>query len=469
MANPTTVRQALTEAPIGTQWYAITKQGTFNLRKKGNGQFVFSVSGQQAEYPANLADASTFYNAHGLNQSNNPEWVVKPAPKAAPKKQVSTPPPRPAPAPANTSTSLSTVDSLLGPEPFTSVSSSSTITIDPAKLSGASLKDDQSIRVNPTRLANTSLTDPLKDNQSIIVDPAKLPPTETAAIANLTPPSGTGLSSKVQETVASATAQDQANFLAREDWRVRLSLAPGANYLYKAPNPGILAPLAPAPVGTDGVIFPYTPSITVNYAANYEPTSLTHTNYKIYQYQGSGVDQVQITGEFTAQDVKEANYVLAVIHFFRTMTKMFYGKDESPKKGTPPPLCYLFGMGAFQFDALPLAITSFNYSLPQDVDYIKTTGMAAAGTPQPPVTNKAVSADRLGPNVEKGGKGAGPNYGATTVSESMPTTWVPTKIQLSITCVPIMSRNQVSNYFSLKDYADGTLIRGTTRQGGAFW
>jgi hypothetical protein len=37
-----------------------------------------------------------------------------------------------------------------------------------------------------------------------------------------------------------ATKQDQANFELKKDWRVRLSLTPGAKYLYKAPKPGIL-------------------------------------------------------------------------------------------------------------------------------------------------------------------------------------------------------------------------------------
>jgi hypothetical protein len=47
--------------------------------------------------------------------------------------------------------------------------------------------------------------------------------------------------------------------------------------------------------------------------------------------------------------------------------------------------------------------------------------------------------------------------------------WVPTKIQLSITCVPMMSRNQVSNVFSLQQYASGNLLNGIGKQGGGFW
>lgn len=304
-----------------------------------------------------------------------------------------------------------------------------------------------------------------------VTEPNSTATTEAAAknaTVNPSPqPPTVGLTAGIQSAAGGATAQDQANLnKGFRDWRVRLSLAPGANYLYNDPaGETILQPLK----NTDGVIFPYTPSVQVNYAANYEGTSLTHTNYKIFQYQNSSVDQVQLTCEFTAQDVAEANYVLAVIHFFRSMTKMFYGQDSNPKNGTPPPLCYLYGMGGYQFDALPLAISGFSYSLPQDVDYIKTTGASPAGTTQPSIDNSATNSGRLGTGIASGGLPPKPVYGSTPASSGESTTWVPTKINLSITCLPIMSRNQVSNYFSLKDYASGKLLQGTKRPGGGMW
>jgi hypothetical protein len=267
----------------------------------------------------------------------------------------------------------------------------------------------------------------------------------------------------ILEAQGEATAQDQANFAAKEDWRVRLSLAPDSQYLYNAkPDPGILKPL----LETDGVIFPYTPSISVNYAASYEQTNLVHSNYKIFQYSGSGVDSVSLACAFTAQDTYEANYLLAVIHFFRSMTKMFYGQDDNPKNGTPPPLCYMFGMGGYQFAAHPLAIQGFSYTLPDDVDYIKTTSAAPAGTPRPSAYTPS-DARLAGSGVGKGGKGPGPNFSTSPGNDTV--TWVPTRIQMTITCVPIMSRNAVSNRFSLRDYASGALLNGTRVPGGGMW
>jgi hypothetical protein len=281
-----------------------------------------------------------------------------------------------------------------------------------------------------------------------------------------------GLTTTLQDTRSKATQQDVSNFLAKPDWRVRLSLAPGADYLYKvkpSSNAGILEPLAQ----TDGVIFPYTPAISVNYSASYDPAEITHSNYKFFTYRGSAVDNISITCDFTAQDTFEANYLLAVIHFFRSVTKMFYGQDQNPKIGTPPPLCYLSGLGAFQFDAHPLAITAFNYTLPTDVDYIR-----AGATPTPagvsrapsniPINSSSISTSRLNASgAVTGGGRAGPQF--NTPPGTRDVTYVPTKMSITITAVPIVTRNDISNKFSLKEYATGKLLRGTERQGGGIW
>ncbi len=272
-----------------------------------------------------------------------------------------------------------------------------------------------------------------------------------------------------QNTQSQATQQDVANFKQKEDWRVRLSLAPGATYLYKDSSPGILAPLS----ATDGVIFPYTPAVTVAYAASYDQTELTHSNYKFFQYKSSSVDSVTITCDFTAQDTFEANYLLAVIHFFRSVTKMFYGQDQNPKPGTPPPLCYLSGLGSFQFDAHPLAITGFNYSLPNDVDYIRAgSTTSGAGVPKTTSSSKsnmtnAASSRMAGAGINPGGLAAPPKFSGTTGTTEP--TYVPTKMQIAITAIPIVTRNDISNKFSLKEYGTGKLLQGTKRSGGGIW
>ena len=280
-----------------------------------------------------------------------------------------------------------------------------------------------------------------------------------------------GLQGATDEARAQQITQDAENAKTQGDWRVRLSLAPSAGYLYKAVNPGILLPLQK----TDGVIFPYTPSIQVTYAAHYDPSDLTHSNYKIFQYKNSSVDQVSITCDFTAQDTEEANYMLAVIHFFRSVTKMFYGQDQIPKPGTPPPLCYLSGMGDFQFDRHPLAISSFNYSLPTDVDYIRASSPTLLSGVNSTGYNDNRNSD-LTPQQVRMQSGTTPlNAGATETAPKFSKatntqpTYVPTKIQIAIGAYPIVTRNDISNNFSLAEYATGKLLQGSKRKGGGIW
>ena len=282
------------------------------------------------------------------------------------------------------------------------------------------------------------------------------------------PPSGSknSFNGLLKDTQSKATQGDATGVQNDRDWRVKLSLAKGGKYLYNVDgDAGILKPLQ----ATDGVIFPYTPQISVNYAANYDATELTHSNYKIFQYKGSSVDQISITCDFTAQDTFEAEYLLAVIHFFRSVTKMFYGKDQKPNIGSPPPLCYLSGMGAFQFNNHPLAITSFNYSLPNDVDYIRTTSITNPGV------NK--SNQRVPDNSESVQKaridGANLNEKQPVFQQPPPgsvePTYVPTKMSIQISAIPIVSRNDISNRFSLTDYANGKLLRGNQNSTKGIW
>lgn len=250
------------------------------------------------------------------------------------------------------------------------------------------------------------------------------------------------------------------------DWRVRLRLAPAANYLYNADQPGILAPLSTRG-GTDGVIFPYTPKIDTGYKAQYNPLDLTHSNYRGYFYQNSYVDAVNITGHFTAQNTTDARYLLAVIHFFRSVTKMFYGND--PQRGSPPPLVFLSGYGTYQFNGLPAVVSSFTYSLPDDVDYIKADVANQQGQNTNSRQPKSSGDPLFNPSTQRlqdSGQTPGalpPNNFGTNGQVNLATgapTMVPTKMDIQITLLPMVSRTNVSKQFSLAQYASGNGLKG---------
>ena len=157
---------------------------------------------------------------------------------------------------------------------------------------------------------------------------------------------------------------------------------------------------------------------------------------------------------------------------------MFYGLDQNPTNGTPPPLCYLSGLGAFQFDAHPLVITAFTYTLPTDVDYIQagsnftpagvnTAGSESKQDPFPDAISRRLASNAS--NALSPGAIVSPPNWQTSNTGTKDATYVPTKISLSITANPIVTRNDISNKFSLKEYATGALLRGTQRAGGGIW
>jgi hypothetical protein len=270
-----------------------------------------------------------------------------------------------------------------------------------------------------------------------------------------------GVSSQVRQTQNQETNTNLSQQMPRNtDWRVTLRLAPGATYLYAAPDAGLLQPLKV----TNGIVFPYTPAITTAYKANYSTYDLTHSNYRGYFYQNSYTDQVNLTAPFTAQSTSDAAYVLAVIHFFRSVTKMFYGQDA--QRGSPPPLVFLSGLGDYQFNNHPCVVTSFSYNLPADVDYISSGSPNNLGLNLQPLQNLySTTLNAVSPTVTRlataflppGAQNAIPAPLQSLLSNP---TYVPTKIDLQISLLPVQSRAQVSRQFSLKGFANGQLLKG---------
>jgi hypothetical protein len=259
-----------------------------------------------------------------------------------------------------------------------------------------------------------------------------------------------------QETNTSLTQQPPRN----TDWRVTLRLAPGATYLYNVADAGLLQPLKV----TNGVIFPYTPTISTVYKANYSSYDLTHSNYRGYFYQNSYTDTITLTASFTAQSTADAAYVLAVIHFFRSVTKMFYGQDA--QRGSPPPLVFLSGLGDYQFNNHPCLVSQFNYTLPADVDYISSGSPNNLGLNLNPLQNLySTTLNAVSPTVTRLAAAFLPPGAENAIPAPLQSllnnpTYVPSKIDITLNLLPVQSRQQVSTQFSLKGFANGQLLKG---------
>ncbi len=220
-----------------------------------------------------------------------------------------------------------------------------------------------------------------------------------------------------------------------KDWRVKLTLPAGSKlsetfFSEKLPNDR-MAPLR----DIGGVFFPLTPSMIIQHSASYNALSQTHSNYPFQAYQNSQVDQMNIIGEFPVQNAEDAKYWVATVNFLRTVTKMFFGKEQA-FKGNPPPIMHLSGYGDHMFNKVPVIVQSFNVELRNDHDYIST---------------------RQGPSkktVQQGSRNTG--FSLVDIDNNVDQTWAPTLSLISVGVVPVYSRDSIKD-FSLTDFASGKL------------
>lgn len=265
---------------------------------------------------------------------------------------------------------------------------------------------------------------------------------------------------------------DNAGADAESDWRVRVSLAAeGAEIFYKDATNSLLNPLRE----TSGVIFPYTPQIQITHQAIYNSSQLTHSNYSSHFYQGSEVNDITITGDFTVQSIGEGQYLLAAIYFFRAATKMFFGQGSNA--GNPPPMVYLDGYGSHYFPHVPCVISSFQHTLPNEVDYIEIPISKSVYSDQIEVPTEennfgsvqnAEYVPSLLDSSKEGTKKVGSKSTKSGFITTVSKTRVPAASSISITLKPIYSRKNVAQRFDLDKFANGDLLRDDKNGFGGF-
>lgn len=260
---------------------------------------------------------------------------------------------------------------------------------------------------NPNRLGSSRINNA---NAPSIADFSNNPKSYGRSIRSRNIPAGAEPPTK---TTTNARFRQTSTF--GNDWRVKLSV-PALSTFRSSP---ILQPLA----DTDyNVVFPITPNINLVTTANYDSLDPVHSNYPFPQYINSRTEDINISGEFPVQRVTDGQYWVAAVHFFRSVTKMFYG--ETSNKGSPPPIIKLNGYGDYVLNNVPVVVTQFSVDLPNNVDYIEV-----------PVEN----ADFFG------------------VFESK-YQMVPTNSMLNVTVKPIYSRTKIEQ-FSLDRFINGDITQ----------
>jgi len=126
-----------------------------------------------------------------------------------------------------------------------------------------------------------------------------------------------------------------------------------------------------------GIVFPYTPQISLSFDATYNGVNPTHSNYTQYFYKNSAVSAISVNAKFTVQNEQEAIILVGVITLLRALTKMRFGPDQDA--GAPPPVCRFSAYGDFMLSNVPVTIASFKHDLPDNIDYFQTNSLRAQG------------------------------------------------------------------------------------------
>ena len=236
------------------------------------------------------------------------------------------------------------------------------------------------------------------------------------------------------------------------DWAVKLTLASQTyNDLF-----GSSSLTSGLTSGENGMRFPTTPFINLQHTSNYNQIGLTHNNYPYQAYQNSQVQQITISGDFPVQDQASGLRWLSTVHFLRTITKMYYGGELNT--GNPPPVARLNGYGDHVFNNVPCVVTDFTVEFRQNVDYISITvpsGGSAAGPRGVP--GFFTDADVTRESFRGGGASQLTADPRQAVEKGGSINKVPTDSLITLTVIPVYSRNKVSNQFNLKSFANGDL------------
>jgi len=236
-----------------------------------------------------------------------------------------------------------------------------------------------------------------------------------------------------------------------KDPRVRISPKPGGmkeilgiSNDSRLDQQNILGPL----IETNGVMFPYTPTIQAAFSVEYGSYQPVHSNQDFQAYSRTPSATFNISGEFTAQNQAEGLYSLAVIHFFRTITKMYFG-DNGAKNGVTPPTLLLNGYGNLMFNNLPIIVTQYSVEFVNNVDYVRVaTGSLKALTEDERIFNaspdpKNFGVDKITPHTFEADAGVA---------------WIPSKFLITVSCVVNHTPKQMRE-FNLDAFRTGKLLK----------
>jgi hypothetical protein len=233
-----------------------------------------------------------------------------------------------------------------------------------------------------------------------------------------------------------ATSEIGKNSFLDTDWRARLQVmrANKDDFFGKeVAESDLMFPLK----DDRGIVFQYQPSMFIAYAATYDTQVFQGSNYPLHTYMSSTPPTIPIQVQYSCTNQEEARYLLAMMQFLKVSTKSQFGEMAvmNNKVGRPPPVLEFSYLGPHGYDRVPVVINDVNFIMVNNVDYI-------------PVAHPSVQSK----HHVSAFKSESSEGGSATV------TYVPTDIDMTITCLPQYSPRRIRRTFNLDDMRQGKNI-----------
>lgn len=221
-----------------------------------------------------------------------------------------------------------------------------------------------------------------------------------------------------------------------------------------------------------GITFPYTPTININHTASYGTYDINQSVNQPHYYMMTPNISLSVTAIFTANTAEEASYLLAAMHFFRTVTKSDFGAYVDGVRrtdaGTPPPVLVFSGYGDEMFNNIPVIVRNVNFTLPEDVDYVSVVtqenGSQTVYTQDGEIMNGTMQQAGYGAeeqSIFNLGAEARIVEGFDTTEVAIPgeSSSVPTSMLFAFDIAPQYPPGRLRDEWNLKKYASGDLLR----------
>lgn len=184
-------------------------------------------------------------------------------------------------------------------------------------------------------------------------------------------------------------------------------------------------------IATNGLVFPYNPSITENLSVKYDAIDLIHANESVNVYKSTDNPRINLSDcHWTCDTFDNAIYALSVVHFLRSYSQMDFGRGRT---GRPPSPMWFSAYGDYLYHRVPVLLEKADFSFPPDVDYV---GIPQFGSPE-------YIARRL-----KKRRDNTTNY-----------TWMPMKFTVSSISLVVQHSLTYWTTYSLDDYRSGAMLR----------